>query len=78
MYQPKYTITNGILSNIGSVEAAREVIANAPLVPAYEARFVKEAVARTVHHTTRMEVEGYDMSLGEVKKVRQERGPDRR
>ena len=69
MYEPKFTITHEILSNIGLVEAAREVIENAPLIPIYESRFVKEAVARTVHHTTHLEVEGYDLSLNEVRKA---------
>ena len=36
MYSPKFAITNKILRNIGLVEAGREVIMNAPLVPAYE------------------------------------------
>lgn len=69
MYYPKFTITQDILANIGLVEAAREVIENAPLIPVYEARFVKDAVARTVHHATHLEVEGYDLTLGEVKKA---------
>lgn len=69
MYQPKFIITNEVLANMGLIEAAREIVENAPLVPVYEARFVKEAVARTVHHTTKLEVDGYDMTLGEVKKA---------
>ncbi len=52
MYQPKFTITNKILSEIGRIEAAREIIENAPLVPAYEAKFRQEAIIRTVHHGT--------------------------
>lgn len=69
MYQPIFTITQEILKNIGLVEAAKEVIENAPLVPVYEANFVKEAVARTVHHTTHLEVADYDLSLNEVRKA---------
>ena len=69
VYQPQYTITNEILANIGLVEAAKEVIENAPLVPIYEARFVKEVVSRTVHHATHLEVEGYSLSLSEVKRA---------
>ena len=44
MFVPKYTITNKILKNIGIIEAAREIIVNAPLVPAWEAKFRKEAM----------------------------------
>ena len=31
MYTPKFTITNKILRNIGQIEAAKEVIENAPI-----------------------------------------------
>lgn len=67
MYTPQFTITNEILSNIGLIEAAREIIENAPLVPLYEARFVKDAILRTVHHGTHLE--GNDLTLNEVKKA---------
>lgn len=67
MYQPKFIITNDILANIGLIEAAREVVKNAPLIPVYEARFVKEALVRTVHHGTHLE--GNDLSLSETRKV---------
>ncbi|PIS14823.1 hypothetical protein COT64_00590 [Candidatus Shapirobacteria bacterium CG09_land_8_20_14_0_10_39_12] len=67
MYQPKFTITNDILANIGLIEAAREVVKNAPLIPVYETRFVKDALLRTVHHGTHLE--GNDLSLAETKKV---------
>lgn len=67
MYQPKFTISNDILANIGLIEAAREVVKNAPLIPVYEARFVKDALVRTVHHGTHLE--GNDLSLAEAKKV---------
>ncbi len=55
MFIPKYSITNKILKDIGVVEAAKEVIMNAPLVPAWEAKFRKEAMERTVHHGTHLE-----------------------
>ncbi len=67
MFIPKYTITNKILKNIGVVEAAREVIINAPLIPAWEAKFRKEAMERTVHHGTHLE--GNPLSEEEVKDV---------
>lgn len=67
MFIPKYTITNKILRNIGVAEAAREIIMNAPLVPAWEAKFRKEAIERTVHHGTHLE--GNPLSEEEVKDV---------
>lgn len=67
MYKPKYTITNDILKNIGEIEASKEIIENAPLVPAFEKRFETDAVVRTVHHGTH--IEGNDLSLAQTKKV---------
>ncbi len=55
MFSPKFNITNKTLTNIGKIEAAREVIENAPLVPAWEAKFREEAIIRTVHHGTHIE-----------------------
>lgn len=67
MFVPKYTITNSILRNIGRIDAAREIITNAPLVPAWEAKFRKEAVERTVHHGTHLE--GNPLTQEEVNDV---------
>lgn len=67
MYTPKFSITNETLANIGLVEAAKEVIENAPLIPIYEARFKKDALLRTVHHGTH--IEGNDLTLSEVRKA---------
>lgn len=67
MYTPKFSITNDILANIGLVEAAKEVIENAPLIPIYESRFKKDALLRTVHHGTH--IEGNDLTLSEVRKA---------
>ena len=67
MFIPKYTITNKILKDIGVVEAAREIIMNAPLVPAWEAKFRKEAIERTVHHGTHLE--GNPLSSEEVRDI---------
>lgn len=55
MYTPHYTITTAILTNIGRIEAAREVIENAALVPAWEAKFRTDALVRTIHHGTHIE-----------------------
>ena len=67
MFVPKYTITNKILKDIGIVEASKEVIMHAPLVPAWEAKFRREAMERTVHHGTHLE--GNALSSEEVKDV---------
>src|SRR3990167_3730409 len=67
MYSPKFSITNTILKFIGRIEAARDFIENAPLVPAYEAKFRQEAIIRTVHHGTH--IEGNPLDSGEVAAV---------
>lgn len=67
MFIPKYTITNKILKDIGIVEAAKEIIMNAPLVPAWEAKFRKEALEKTIHHGTHLE--GNALSAEEVRDV---------
>ena len=67
MYQPQFTISNKILKTIGIIEAAKEVIENSPLVPAWEAKFREDALVRTVHHGTH--IEGNDLSKTEAEKV---------
>lgn len=69
MFTPKFTITNKILQNISGIEAAKEVITNAPLVPAWEAKFREEALVRMVHHNTH--IEGNSLDQKEVAKVLQ-------
>ncbi len=65
MYIPKYRITTGILKNIGLVEAAKEVIENAPLIPSWEMKFREEAMVRAAHYGTALE--GNDLSMNEAK-----------
>lgn len=67
MYSPKFVITNKILKNIGAIEASREVIENAPLVPSYEKQFQSDAIVRTVYHGTH--IEGNDLTMIQTKKI---------
>lgn len=55
MFVAKYLITNKILKDIGVIDASKEIILNAPLIPAWEAKFRKEAMERSVHHGTHLE-----------------------
>lgn len=55
MYKPNFVITNSILNLISRIEVAKAIIENAPIVPAYEARFKREAIIRTVRHGTHLE-----------------------
>ncbi|MCA9391898.1 Fic family protein [candidate division WWE3 bacterium] len=67
MFKPNYQITNAILNNIASIEAAREIIENAPLVPYWEKQFREDRVVRTVHYSTSLE--GNPLNIEEVRKV---------
>ena len=67
MFVPKFTITNHILKSVGRIDASREVILNAPLVPAWEAKFKREAQERMIHHGTHLE--GNPLTEEEVKDV---------
>jgi len=67
MFRPKYTITNKILKDVGIIDASREVITNAPLVPSWEAKFREEAIIRTVHFGTHLE--GNELNYTEAAKV---------
>ena len=67
MYTPTFTINNRILKHIGAIEAAKEIIENAPLLPYWEKKFQDEAVARTTHYGTH--IEGNELSLSQVQKI---------
>ncbi len=67
MYKPIYVISNKILKNIGIIEAAREVIDHAPLLPYYEKQFQESALVRSIHHGTH--IEGNELNLAQAEKV---------
>ncbi len=67
MYIPRYTINTQILKDVGLIEAAKEVIENAPLVPAWEAKFRDDAKLRAAHYGTALE--GNDLTEGEARLI---------
>lgn len=67
MFKPKFVISNSILTSVSKIEAAREIIENSPLVPAWEEKFREDAVVRAVHYGTH--IEGNDLTLEEAKEV---------
>ncbi|HUW22344.1 MAG TPA: Fic family protein [Candidatus Bathyarchaeia archaeon] len=67
MYSPQFTITSEVLKNISNIEVSREIILNAPLIPAYTMKFRNEALTRTVHYGTHLE--GNELSLNQAAKV---------
>ena len=67
MYEPVYRITNHILKHIGIIDACREIILHAPLVPAWERKFQEDAIVRQAHHGTHLE--GNELNLSEAAQV---------
>ncbi|MBQ6436806.1 Fic family protein [bacterium] len=67
MFQPNYTITNNLLMYIARIEAARALIENSPLVPAWEMKFRDDALQRTVHYGTK--IEGNDLTAEQARQV---------
>lgn len=67
MFNPTFRITNRILKNIGLIEAAKEVIMGAPLLPLWEKQFREDAIVRTAHHGTH--IEGNKLDFTEAREV---------
>lgn len=67
MFTPKFTITQKLLKDIGTVEAARAVVDSVALLPAWEAKFQEEAEVRAMHYGTH--IEGNELNMEEVKKL---------
>lgn len=55
MFNPSYQITNRVLNSIAKIEAAEEIIRQAPLLPLWEKEFRQDAVVRAVYHGTHIE-----------------------
>jgi len=67
MYKPDYSITNNLLDYISQIEASKQIIDNAPLVPAWERKFREEAKERTIHFSTK--IEGNKLDFDEAKRI---------
>jgi Fic family protein len=67
MYSPNFKITNNLLTYISKIEAAKAIIENAPLVPAWEAKFRDDALTRTVHFGTK--IEGNDLTHAQAEQI---------
>ena len=67
MFHPRFTITNSILKDVAVIEAAKEMINNASLIPAWERQFREEAMIRQVHHSTH--IEGNPLNFTQAQKV---------
>ncbi len=67
MFKPTFDITNNLLTYVSAIESAKALIDHSPLVPAWEAKFKKDAMARTIHFGTK--IEGNDLTQEQAQKV---------
>lgn len=67
MLVTKYSITHQMLSSIGQIEAAKEVVMNAPLIPAWEAKLRKDALERMIYASTHLD--GNHLTEDEVREI---------
>lgn len=67
MYDPKFSITNNLLTYVSRIESAKTLIDNAPLVPAWEAKFRDDALTRSIHYGTK--IEGNDLTEAQAAAV---------
>jgi Fic family protein len=67
MFQPQFSITTNLLTYISRIESAKALIDLSPLVPAWDAKFREEAMARTIHYGTK--IEGNDLTEAQAQAV---------
>jgi Fic family protein len=67
MFNPTFTITNKILTNISKIEASEEVIKHSPLLPLWEKQFKEEALIRSAYHGTH--IEGNNLHKDDAKDI---------
>lgn len=64
MFNPKYNLNNGILSNLTAIAEAKGIIDRAKILPQQELRLRRQAIIRMTHHST--EIEGNRLNMGQV------------
>src|SRR3989344_7767632 len=64
MFNPKYTLTNKILSDLTAIAEVKNFISRAKILPQQELRLRRQAVIRMTHHST--EIEGNQLNMGQV------------
>ena len=66
-WSPRFTITPAVARGLMSIEAARAVVAEAPIPPVVEAELRRRARLRSTHFSTR--IEGNRLTLAEAEQV---------
>ncbi len=65
MFEPKFTYTNKIVNYIAKIASAKEIIANAKIIPLYDTKLKQDALIKSSHYST--SIEGNPLNLDEVK-----------
>ncbi|MFA5021011.1 MAG: Fic family protein [Patescibacteria group bacterium] len=64
MFNPKYKLTNKILTDLTTIAETKGIIDRAKILPQQELRLRRQAVIRMTHHST--EIEGNQLNIGQV------------
>jgi len=64
MFNPKYKLTNKILTALTDIAEAKGIIDRAKILPKQELRLRRQATIRMTHHST--EIEGNRLNIGQV------------
>ena len=64
MFNPKYKLSNKILSNLTAIAEAKGIIDRAKILPQQELRLRRQAIIRMTHHST--EIEGNRLNVAQV------------
>ncbi|MFA6171001.1 MAG: Fic family protein [Patescibacteria group bacterium] len=64
MFNPKYKLTNRILSDLTAIAEAKGIIDRAKILPQQELRLRRQAIIRMTYHST--EIEGNRLNMGQV------------
>lgn len=64
MFDPKYKLTNRIITNLTTIAETKGIIDRAKILPQQELRLRRQAVIRMTHHST--EIEGNQLNMEQV------------
>ena len=67
MFRPNFIYTDSMVNNLLEIYSTKEFIANAPMVVEMEVSLKREALLKSVHHSTA--IEGNPLSLNQVDKL---------
>lgn len=65
MFEPQFTYTDKIVNYVAEIASAKEIIANAKIIPLYDTQLKQDALIRSSHYST--SIEGNPLNLDEVK-----------